>query len=261
MTRKTSRPGRRRTLKRFLPGGIAFLVLLSALAGIAYLGYHGIRVREITITGNHHLKHEEIISLMGVKRDDPLFETSNSEYYRRLRKSPWVTDAMIRKELTGKMILKIRESVPAAILILEDIPYLVDKEGTVLEGLREGAVFLLPVIREIHPSDNNDTYREAMKFVNILNEKRVLSYGGRIELSGNRPEDIALQLDDVRILVGSGNIEKKLERLVVVREEIKKKDMDVEYYDIRYDNKIIVKPAAPPAKGKTSADGKTQKKR
>ncbi len=52
-----------------------------------------------------------------------------------------------------------------------------------------------------------------------------------------------MKIDKIVIKVGKGDIEKKLERLEFVREEIQKRNMTVEYIDLRFANKIIVKPA------------------
>ena len=144
--------------------------------------------------------------------------------------------------------------MPVALLMLEDKPFLIDGEGYVLEQLKEGTILLLPVIKGIDPVRDRETYAEAVKFVGVLHDGRVLSYKGDVEVSGQRPEDITLKVDNIVIKVGMGDFEKKLERLEFVRDEIRKRNMTVEYIDLRFANKIVVRPSNPDSRGNDTAD-------
>jgi cell division protein FtsQ len=197
----------------------------------------------VIFTGNHHLKSEELSALIRIRKNSELFGVSGRDIYTRLRQSPWIRDAVVRKELSGRVLIKVNERVPVALLILADKPFLIDNEGYVLEQMKEGAILLLPVIKGIDPARDGQTYAEAVKFVGVLHDRRVLSYQGDVEITGQRPEDITLKIDKIIIKVGMGDFEKKLERLEFVRDEIQKRNMTVEYIDLRFANKIIVKPA------------------
>jgi cell division protein FtsQ len=108
--------------------------------------------------------------------------------------------------------------------------------------MREGTVLFLPVIKEINPYKDRHVYAEAVKFAGILHNKKVLSYGGNVEVTGQRPEDITLKVGDIFVKIGTGDFDKKLERLEFVKDEIEKRGIPVEYIDLRFANKIIVKP-------------------
>ena len=56
------------------------------------------------------------------------------------------------------------------------------------------------------------------------------------------PEDITLKVDSISIKVGAGDFDKKLERLEAIKDEIQKRNMTIEYIDLRFANKVIVKP-------------------
>ncbi|HCZ12465.1 MAG TPA: hypothetical protein DHV16_09505 [Nitrospiraceae bacterium] len=121
-------------------------------------------------------------------------------------------------------------------------PYLIDRDGNILEPLKEGTVLFLPIIKDIDHNRNREAYAEAVKFVNVLN-RRTLSYGGSIEITGQRPEDITLKLGSIAIKIGAGDFEKKIERLEFAKDEIEKRNIAVEHIDLRFADKIIVKPA------------------
>ena len=233
---------------------LRFVLIVSFLAvsvclGIYYIVRHNIKTGEIVFIGNNHLKNEELTSLIKIKKGEKTFEVSGSEIYKNLLKSPWIKDAVIRRELSGRLMVKVTEAVPVAILSLSGRPYLIDRDGVVLEEMKAGTVLFLPVIKDIDPRVNAETYTEAIRFVKVLYDKRILSYGGNLEISGSRPEEIALKLDSVSIRVGIGDFEKKLGRLKFVRDEIEKRNMAVEYIDLRFSNRIIVKPVGHAASG------------
>jgi cell division protein FtsQ len=198
-----------------------------------------------------------------MKKGDALLGVSSQELHQRLRGSPWVKDAVVRKDVSGKIEIKVSEAVPIAILEISDAPSLVDREGIVLEQLRDDAVLLLPVIKDIDPERDKEAYAEAVRFVRFLHDKRVISFNGNIEVTGKRPEDLSIKVDDIIIKVGAGDIERKLQRLKVVIEEIDRKKMAVEYIDIRFENKIIVKSASrhTAVDKKTAAESDEKKKK
>lgn len=218
------------------------LVFIIAFSAAYFLIKNHMLVKDIAFVGTHHLKNDELNSLIKIKKGDELFGVSGRELYKRLKSSPWIRDAVIKKELSGRVLINVTEAVPVAILSIADRPYLIDREGDILEPMKEGTVLFLPVIKDIDYKNNREAYLEAVRFVDVLHNKRVVSYDGTIEITGQRPEDITLKLDNISIKIGAGDFDKKLERLEFVRDEIEKRNMSVEYIDLRFANKIIVKP-------------------
>ncbi len=218
------------------------LCAVFASLGIFFLIRHSMPLKEIVFIGNSHLKNEELRALIKIRENDRLFGTSGRNIYDNLKRSPWIKDAVVRKELTGRMLIKVTEGVPVAILSLAGVPYLVDRDGSILEQIRDGAVLLLPVIKDIDPYNNKGTFSEAVNFIKIIHDRRMSAYDGTMEITGQRPEDITLKVDSISIKVGAGDFDKKLERLEAIKDEIQKRNMTIEYIDLRFANKVIVKP-------------------
>ncbi len=256
---------RRKEKKRWRSLYLVVAVSLAVCLGIFFAARQFLSVGEILFIGNRHLKNEELRSLTGVKKHDSLFGVSGKEIHQRLKKSPWIKEAIVRKELPGTIVIQVTEAVPVAILNLSGTPYLIDRNGTVLEQMKEESILFLPIIREIDPSAQSRTYEEAVKFMRFLQDKGVSSYGSALEISGERPEDITLKIDNIPVKIGMGDFEKKLERLQFVKDEIQRRNMAVEYVDIRFADEVVVKPVKheePPAeKGAVKdRDGKKKKK-
>jgi cell division protein FtsQ len=242
---------------------LLFLLFIITASATYFLIKNHTIVKEVTFVGNRYIRDDELRALIKVKMGDDLFSVSGKELYKRLKASPWVRDAVIRKELlgfmTGSIVVNITEAVPVAILSIAGVPYLIDKEGNILEQMKDETVFL-PVIKDIDYKKDRDAYMEAVRFANVLHNKRVQSYDGTIEITGQRPEDITLKLDETSIKIGAGDFYKKLERLDFVRDEIKKRNMSVEYIDLRFADKIIVKPVNQESDG-VERDGREKKEK
>lgn len=251
---------------------IIFLSLLSVLVvvGSSYAIRHGIPVREIIFTGNKHLKNEELLSLLNIKVGDALFGVSQKELYKRLKRSPWIREAVIRKEMSGRILVNVSEAEPVAILEMNAKPFLIDKKGVLLEEMKEGTMLFLPVIKDIDPYKNMETYGDVVEFVNVL-QKKGMPYTGNIEIEGQRPEDIALKIDDITIKIGHSEFERKLEKLAFIKDEIDRRNMSVEYIDLRFVDKVVVKTkeqntadvkkVASPVINKTEKKSKPKKKK
>ncbi|MGE5239455.1 MAG: cell division protein FtsQ/DivIB [Chloroflexota bacterium] len=242
MQRRTLRSLRKRKQrKRWVFICVLLLLITGAGAGSAHLAKEHLRVKEVVCTGNRHMKNEEMKSLMRLREGSPIFESSGRELSTRLRKSPWIRDASVKKDPSGRVTVRVVEATPVAVLYLRNRPYLVDREGTLLEEMKDESPLFLPVVREIDPAKQGDTYGEALKLVRFLQKRGGVSYGGALEISGSRPEEIVLRIDDIPVKVGAGEYERKLERLQFIKDEIKRRNIAVEYIDVRFADEIILK--------------------
>jgi cell division protein FtsQ len=241
----------------------AGLAVILCVAGVAFLGNKYLFIREINFYGNRHLTNAELLSLTGLSQKRPLFSVTTSDIYRRLKISPWIKDALVRKDLSGNVTVYLTEAVAAAVLQIDEKPFLVDGDGLRLEEIRPEPIYFLPVVK-IDPSTYREAYHDAVELARALNERKVTAHGGNIELTGTRPEDVTMKVDGVPVKIGSGDLPKKLEKLDFVRDELSKRNMLVEYIDLRFVDRIVVKPLKqdvrePERKGKPAAD-KAQKK-
>lgn len=226
----------RKKTKRFI---LWLLFLMSVFFVLYFILNQYILVRDIVFTGNNRLTNEELNSLVDIKKKSRIFEISGKDIYKRLTQSQWVKNIVIRKELTGRILINITESEPLAILQI-DKTYLIDQKGIILEELKEGSETFLPIINNIDPITNKITYFEIVNLLVTLNEKNI-SYKGNLEIIATNPNDITLKIDNILIIIGSGDYDNKLEKLRFVRDEINKKNIVVDYIDARFINQIIVK--------------------
>lgn len=232
---------RRKKRRRIRTIAVIALSLIVTLILVYVLITNYIFVGNIVFAGNYYVKDDELLSLINVKKGDRLFGISKEEIYHRLKRSPWVDDAVIRKDLSGQIFIDIIEAKPLAILNLSDKKYLIDKKGKILETIKDGSELFLPVIKEIDPENDIETYKEAIKLANIIQGMDIF-LAISTEILGHRIEDLSLKADNLLIKIGGGDYDKKLERFKAIKGEIESRNIQVDYIDLRFSDRIIVKP-------------------
>ncbi len=219
---------------------ILFIFIVSLSTSFYFYLKQNLRVKEIVFVGNQHLDKDDLQNLLKVKENDLLLNISAKQMYKNLKESPWIKDARIRKELSGRILIQIYETAPSAVLIRAKKPYFIDSSGTILEEIEDPSVIFLPVIMEIDPFKNKETYKEAIALLNLINDKKTFSHAGHIEITGLTPDELIIKVDELLIKIGVGDYEKKIERLERIKEEIK--NIAIEYIDLRFSEQVIVKP-------------------
>lgn len=196
------------------------------------------QLRQCTIEGSNYLKYDEIISLMEVKKSDNLLFLDSKQLARRLMASPWIRKAFLRKELPHTLLVRIEETQPVALLMDKNEVYLVDDKGEKLERQND-ALPVLPVIA-VENSDEK-IYLNAVKLSEEINNNAFLR-GEAIEIRGTKPENISMNINGTTVLVGTGEYKEKLNGFLKLKDEVDKRNIEVEYIDVRFTKRLIVKP-------------------
>lgn len=224
----------------------ALLLFLAAGAMLFILAYRaGVRqfhVRDVVFSGNNHLSETELRPLAGIAEGESLLGLSTNRVAKNLLKSPWIKAVSVRKDFPEKIFVKIMETSPFAILELNDRSFFIDEKGRMLEELKENSVPFLPVVNA-DPFNNHEGFIEAINLARAVKDKNIAAERSRIEIiSGQKPEDLSMVVDRVVVKVGYGDYEQKLKRLFSLEDEIKKRAVAVDYIDLRFANRVVVKP-------------------
>ena len=228
---------------------VAVLILIFGGATIIYLVVHHnpvksvFPVEHIDFSGNRRLTDDELKTLTGIRREESLLTLSNDRISRQMLKSPWIKSVNIRKDLPDTLAITIKESEPFALLEMNEHLFLVDEKGTLLEELRDGSVPFLPVITG-DPYREKDGFSEALNLAKTMNEKGFSSERDQIEIIAHKPHELTVTIDGLVVKMGAGGYEEKLGRLLQIEEDIKQMAMPVDYIDLRFAGRAIVKPAA-----------------
>lgn len=225
---------------------VAFVAApLFAIAGVLYfltasLG-SSFAVHRIVFTGNEHLGDDELRALAGLKTGENLLTLSSGKIYSKMMASPWLRSVSIRKELPDSLHILMREAEPFALLDLKGKLFIVDEKGKMLEELNGGQVPFLPVITG-DPFTGREAFSEAINLVKAVKSTGFLARKDHIEIIARDPEEMAMNVDGTVIKMGAGEYETKLGRLTELEDEIRKRQIPVDYIDVRFSNKVVVKP-------------------
>ena len=223
---------------------VLVLLPVAAIAVTVYLAYREVQtafpLREIVFAGNTHLSDDELKSLAGLKEGEDLLTLSNREIYGRIMKSPWIRSAMIRKELPGRLRITVTESEPFALLDMKGHIFIVDDRGELLEELKGNPIPFLPVITG-NPFLKKGVFLDAIGLAKAIKKTGLLGEKDHVDIIARKAEDISVNLDGTLVKVGVGDYVEKLRRLMGLEGDIKKRGIPVDYIDLRFANKVIVK--------------------
>lgn len=214
---------------------IATVYFISVAAGSAF------RINKLIFTGNAHLGDEELRKLAGLEGGGNMFLISGREIFEKMSGSPWIRSVSIRKELPDRLHILIREAEPFALLDMKGRLFIVDEKGRMLEELKDSLIPFLPVISG-NPFGKKEVFSEAINLAGAIKEVGLLAKKDHIEIIAYKPQEMAVNLDGIVVKVGTGEYREKLVRLMELEEEIKGRNIPLDYIDLRFANRIVVKP-------------------
>lgn len=104
-------------------------------------------ISEITVVGNKLLTKEEIIFLTALKLPASMYSKNLYELRSKLKKEPYIYNAVIQRDLPSRLVVKINEREPSAIISSsENKVCYVDNDGFVLSQRDLKSTLDLPVI-------------------------------------------------------------------------------------------------------------------
>ena len=228
-------------LRRF---ALKVLALMVIFAGVHIFLHSGVfTLEKVVIYGNRHLGYLEVVKLMELDKGQNLIAMDMERAYDNLHSSQWIRSVQMRKELPDTLVLKIEESMPVALLQNADGLFIVDSEGLILERVKGAPVYFLPVI--VHDNaDGSDEFMEAVKLATAINGMSEASEIELVEIAGleNGTRNMVVRLDGVDIKVGEGDYGEKLNRYFDLSGEIGKRNINVDYIDLRFAGRVVIKP-------------------
>lgn len=230
-------------LRRLL--GLFVLMAMVGTSGYFIINSGGFTLREVVINGNRNLSENQMMTLMRIRGGENLVLLPIERIYDRLHTSPWIREASLRKELPGRLIVRIRESEPEALLMTQEGMVIVDGEGIELEKIEEAAEHFLPVIYYSGESGSKEL-KEALMLATVINDAGITKLAQRVEIMGldKGIKDMVVRIDGMQVKVGMGSYKQKLTRLYELISDIRGRDINVDYIDLRFANRVVVKPVA-----------------
>lgn len=235
-------------------GLAAALVLYTGYRGSSLvLHASGLQVRRINVHGNVRLSSGEVQAIVDGLRGANILTADLAAYRRRLLESPWVAGVALRRVLPGTVEVFVTERRPMGLCRLGSALYLVDPRGTLIDEFGpQYAEFDLPIVDGLvrAPNSGQPTIDEARaelasRVIDALAARKDLSQ--RIsQIDVHDAHDAVVMLDDDAALLHLGE-DKFLERVqsyVDLAPALRQRVPDIDYVDLRFDERVYVRPAA-----------------
>lgn len=226
------------------------VLILAVLVGVGGLVYGMVfRVRDITVQGNTTIDEKSIITLSGVKHGMNTFSIDDDLVERNIESNRYLSFVCVEKHLPDKVIIQVKERVPAAAVKYCGILYTMDNRGMVLEeSLDTGAQTGLVSVEGLDIHDcrvgmqlHLNSESQMKVFTEILIELKVMS-------ALNRVKELDLSnMDNLFIETGNGytvrlgpaeNLHAKLRSMLLTMDHLEREG----YTDGTLDVSIPVNP-------------------
>lgn len=244
-----------RTRVRARRGWIARTVLVLQTTAALVFGVAGLwtgyskamaserlRVARVDVRGSRFLSEGEIRELLGPAVGESILGLDIEGLKSRLRASPWVADATVKRALPDTLQVEIHERLPLALAEVDRL-YLMDGEGTLIEiyGPRT-AGFDLPIVRGLAGIDGDARRERARRAGALLADLGELA----AEVSEVQVEDsgelrVVLRGPGEVLLVGAPPYRSKFLTFLSLRRELSERCPGAEYFDLRFRDRIYAK--------------------
>ncbi len=206
------------------------------------------QITEIQVYNQNLFSKQEVVAMSGLSPGMFWFDFSVAKAANEIERNPNIKRAQVERSLPNKVVLKVVERRPVALLKGKRQDFLLDEEGVVLP-MRFDVSGTLPLflglnIREdnVGKTLENQQVQNALNFLeatwdsNLSLDLEVV----KIDLSHKNRLDVLTQ-EGLKVWVGDGDYFQKLERLGRVVADLQKKGESADLIDLRFKD-VVVKP-------------------
>jgi cell division protein FtsQ len=270
------KPARRRS--RWTARAYPFVRYAAIALAVLYGGYrlatiasHArvLSIDRIVVRGNERLSQGEVLALLTGLRGESLLGIDLDQWRDRLLASPWVREAALRRELPSTVEVVVTERRPIGIARVAGDAYLVDERGTIVDAYGpEYADLDLPIIDGLAAAPHRDdaaggpvdTARAELagRVVAALRSNAdVARRLSQVDVRDVHNAHVILSGDPAVIALGEDQFLARLENYLELAPALHDRVAAIDYVDVRFDNRIYVRPVRAASKGSRAPAGDT----
>lgn len=251
---------------------VAFVVSYGVYRGSSTAAYvRVLQVDSIVVRGNERLSEGEVLAVLTGLRGESLMWTDLDKWRRRLLASPWVRDAALRRSLPSTVEVLVLERQPIGVGRINGDLYLVDKSGVIIDQFGpQYADFDLPIIDGLSaaPSEGGgmaDRARAELagRVIAALEANPdVARRLSQVDVGDPHNASVLLAGDSAVIHLGENQFLGRLQSYLELATVLHARVADIDYVDLRFDDRIYVRPVSAPAapgRGKPATAATTRK--
>ncbi len=250
-------PVRRRWFARRLAFFMHLGLALGAAGGAAWsfdaLRHADVlRIDTVTVEGNERLSSGEVTGLVEALRGENLLVADLEEGRTSLLASGWVREAALRRVLPSTVHVTLEEREPVGLSRLGSRLYLMDVTGNVIDEFGPRFSDLdLPIIDGLSARGGDgapavDTRRAALAarlIAEVGADRALAARVSQVDVANPHDAVVLLNGDPVRIHLGAERFVARLRTYLAVVPALRQVVPDIDYVDLRFDERVYVGPA------------------
>ncbi len=253
--KKTRKPIQYRKMLRNSARACIALVLLTLLWTVCTEAYELVarmtffKLEKIEISRLRRVSREEILSLAGARLGDSMLKLDLKRIGGNLGKNPWFEDIKVRRRFPGTLTIDVTEREPAAVVNMGYLFY-VDTKGNIFKPMTSGDKLDYPIVTGVEAEDVNrdpvatrETMRTALGILGLLRNGTAFKLEDISEIHVDKGYGFTLftAMGGIPVKLGDGAYAEKLERLSRIYRGLSAQIASLEYIDLNYPDKIVVK--------------------
>ena len=206
-----------------------------------------LKIDQIEISGNSRLDKSRILHLSGLKIGMNILDIDKKQIQDRLD-FPCIEECSIKRKFPNKLYIKIKEREAVAICHNSE-SYLIDKNGYLIERLEQNQRDDLSVIEISNKIDPNEEQpleqaKLGLKILFYINKIYPKILFGPINIELTEDESVVIKADSYlkKIFISIKDMERKMDFLLQLLPDIKKRCERLDYVDLRFDDLVIINP-------------------
>ena len=212
---------------------------------------HMLRVDGILVHGNQRLSEGDVLAVLTGLRGESLLWTDLNRWRRRLLASPWVRDAELRRSLPSTIDVAIAEREPIGIGRINGDMYLVDDRGIIIDQYGpQYAQFDLPMIDGLSASpaeggtmtDGARAELAARVIAAVAARPAIARRLSQIDVTDAHNASVILSGDPAVIRLGDDRFLQRVEAYIQLAPALRERVSEIDYVDLRFDDRIYVRP-------------------
>ncbi len=206
-------------------------------------------LKNIEVSATKRITRDDVLLLTGIEPGKDLLHLNLKLMGEHLLQNPWVESVQINRYFPDGISIAITEREPLAIVNMGYIYYL-DKKGNVFKVLNQGDKLDFPVITGFSeeelgrdPKGTREALLATCELLKILKEKGnfILADVSEIHYDKGYGFTMFTSSGALPVKIGAGDFSAKVERFARIYEDLMAQDQKLQYIDLDYNDKIIVK--------------------
>ena len=233
-------------------GAVVGLVVLAVYRGGAVVADAPLlQIDTITVRGNQRLASGQVLAILNGLRGENIVLTDLDAWRERLLTSPWVRDATFRRSLPSTVEIAVAEREPIGIGRMKSRLFLVDERGSIIDEYGpQYADFDLPIIDGLAApgaaatqTDDERGDLAARVILSLRPKPAVARRVSQVDVTDLHNAAVILNGDQAVIYVGEDRFLPRLESYLELSTTLRQRVADIDYVDLRFDDRIYVRPA------------------